>query len=314
MPPCRPAVEGTTSEKNPSGHQKVLLVDSRRPIEQSPPKSAERRAGTETGPYSTPAQQQSKRKQAAAGIVRINHSHAEDQPLDEFPTLAQDFKSFLHNLKDDTRGVANVNNAALLGLSLGAAIGIRQDLDGQVRDNTARHPERWGRFSNSLGRFGEAQYQVAGLAALYAYSRWQRDEELHDLSHTMFSAFTLTGLTTLAVKGISNTDRPSDDWNGGQYGFPSYHAASSFTMAAVLDEYYGARVGLPAYALAGLISWSRIDERDHDLSDVVFGAALGYVIGKSVAGNHLFNDGRVRILPWVHPGDGSGGLLFDVRY
>lgn len=247
------------------------------------------------------------------GIVRIGHNE-DDRILDEFPTLTQDFKSFLHNLKDDTRGAANLNNAALIGLSLGAAIGIRQDLDGQVRDNTARHPERWGRFSNSLGRLGEAQYQVAGLAALYTYSRLQHDEELHDLSHTLFSAFTLTGLSTLAVKGISNTDRPSDDWNGGQYGFPSYHAASSFTLAAVLDEYYGAEVGLPAYALAGLISWSRIDERDHDLSDVVFGAALGYVIGKSVAGNHRFNDGRVRILPWVHPGDGSGGLLFDVRY
>ena len=73
----------------------------------------------------------------------------------------------------------------------------------------------------------------------------------------------------------------------------------------MLDEYYGLQAGLPAYALAGLIGWSRLDERDHDLSDVVFGAALGFVIGKSVARDHLYGDSRVRLLPYVHPTDGT---------
>jgi hypothetical protein len=82
----------------------------------------------------------------------------------------------------------------------------------------------------------------------------------------------------------------------------------------VLDEYYGFEAGLPAYTLAGLISWSRIDERDHDLSDVVFGAAMGWVIGKSVAGTHLRGNGRVRVSPWMHPGEGAAGVMFDARF
>ena len=50
--------------------------------------------------------------------------------------------------------------------------------------------------------------------------------------------------------------------------------------------------------LAGLISYSRIDRRDHDLSDVFFGAAMGYLVGRSVARWHLHGDGNVRLLPW----------------
>jgi hypothetical protein len=71
---------------------------------------------------------------------------------------------------------------------------------------------------------------------------------------------------------------------------------------------------LPAYVLGGLISWSRIDERDHDLSDVVFGAAMGYVIGKSVADFHLGGDGHVRLAPWCHPTEGATGVILETRF
>lgn len=229
-------------------------------------------------------------------------------------SFESDLEDFLPRLRDDAHGVANWTNAAYLAVALGGAIAIRQDLDDEIREQTAGHPERWGEGTKFLGKIGEAPYQVPVLLGFYAYSVRRQDDELHDLMTTMISAYTLSGLTTVAIKGIANTDRPSDEWNGGQFGFPSFHTASTFTIAAVLDEYYGCRAGLPAYTLAGLVSWSRIDERDHDLSDVVFGAAMGYVIGKSVAGRHLYGDSRVRILPYVHPSDGSSGLALDLEF
>ena len=67
-------------------------------------------------------------------------------------------------------------------------------------------------------------------------------------------------------------------------------------------------------ALAGMIGWSRIDGQDHDLSDVVFGAALGWVIGKSVAKNNLCRDTRVKILPYLHPTEATSGVMFDVPF
>jgi len=225
-----------------------------------------------------------------------------------------DLHRYLPRLRDDAVGLVNWNNAALFGTALGGALVVRSELDDQVRDNTERHPERWGGTSNSLGHLGDPTVQIPVLIGFYAYSVHAQDDELHDLMGTLISAYTLNGAATLLVKGIANTDRPSDEWNGGQFGFPSYHTSSSFAMAAVLDEYEGPCVGVPAYLLAGLIGWSRIDERDHDLSDVIFGAAMGYLIGKSVARNHLEGDSRVRLLPYAHPTEGSSGLMLDVAF
>lgn len=229
-------------------------------------------------------------------------------------SFRSDYRDFLPRLADDAAGVARGGNLLILGASLAAAIGIRQDLDGQVRESTARHPERWGEASATLGTFGEVQYQVPALLALYGYSLHRQDPVLHDMMTSMLSAYTLTGLGTLAIKGISNTERPSDDWNDGEFGFPSFHVASTMTIAAVAQEYYGWRAGVPLYGLAGLIGWSRIDERDHDLSDVVFGAALGWVIGHSVASRSLTGDSRVQLSPWFSPTHNTRGVMLEWPY
>ncbi|MCA9114695.1 MAG: phosphatase PAP2 family protein [Planctomycetaceae bacterium] len=229
------------------------------------------------------------------------------QPL----SFQDDYRQFLPRLASDARGVAQWNNLLILGAALGGSIAIRQDLDDQVRESTARHPERWGDFSSTLGTFGEVQYQVPALLAVYGYSLRQQDPHLHDMMTTMISAYTLTGLSTLAIKGATNTERPSDDWNEGEFGFPSFHVGSTMTIAAVASDYYGWKAGLPLYTLAGLIGWSRIDERDHDLSDVVFGAALGFVIGKAVSGRQLTGDSRIELRPWVRRTDGSTGVMLE---
>jgi hypothetical protein len=226
-------------------------------------------------------------------------------------TFKEDKDNFFSMLRDDARGVVNRDNALVLGVGLAGALVMRKDLDKRVRDGVQSSPLRWGEGSKTLGHLADPQYQVPVIMAVYAHSLRTQNEELHEFSESLISAFTITGLSTLGVKAIANTDRPSPEWNGGQYGFPSYHAASSFSMAAVVDEYYGPSAAVPAYALAGLIGWSRIDEQDHDLSDVVFGSVLGYVIGKSVAQKHRTGDSRLRMLPYVHPTDGTTGLLFD---
>jgi hypothetical protein len=229
-------------------------------------------------------------------------------------TFRDDAHAFLPLLRDDACGLVNWNNTLVLGTATVVAIALRQEADDEVREATAEHPKRWGQGSEVLGHFGDAKYQVPVLLALYGYTLHQDDIELHHFMSSLISAYTLTGLSTVAIKGIVNTDRPTDEWNNGEFGFPSFHTASSFAIAAVIDEYHGPQAGLPAYVLAGLIGWSRIDERDHDLSDVVFGAALGYVIGKSVAGRHLYGDSRVQIWPYVHPVDGSTGLMLECPF
>ena len=230
-------------------------------------------------------------------------------------SLKEDLRHCTFTLWEDAKGIVNWNNTLILGAAAGLAIAFREgDADREVREWVDKHPNRWGSTGHTLGEFGNFAFQAPVLVGVYGYSVWAQDEELHDLMGTMLSAYTITGVSTVLLKLAVNSDRPSDKWNNGHYGFPSYHTASSFTIAAVLDEYYGCWVGLPAYALAGAIGYSRIDEQDHDLSDVVFGGAMGFVIGKAVAGRHICGNSRLKFTSYVHPTDGTPGVACEARF
>ena len=174
------------------------------------------------------------------------------------------------------------DNGLLLLAGGGASLAFRATLDDDIAHDTAQHADRWGRGTDILNVIGNPGVHLGATAALYGWSLHTQDDELHSLSCGLFNALVLTDLSTLGLKLVTDTERP----DGGHFGWPSGHTSSSVAVAAVLDEYYGHEVGAAAYVLAGLVGWARIDDRKHDLSDVVFGAALGYVIGKSVAREH----------------------------
>jgi membrane-associated phospholipid phosphatase len=54
-------------------------------------------------------------------------------------------------------------------------------------------------------------------------------------------------------------------------------------LAAVVERHYGRKAGLPAYALASAVGVSRLQRNKHYLSDVLAGATLGYILGRTVA-------------------------------
>ncbi|HET6327758.1 MAG TPA: phosphatase PAP2 family protein [Planctomycetaceae bacterium] len=227
--------------------------------------------------------------------------------------FTDDAWAFLPRLGRDAWGLVNWDNAIILGVALGGSLALRGEVDQDVRNWTNQHPDRWGEGSKIIGDLGVAQYQVPVILGAYAFTVWEQDQYGHDMMGSLISAYSLFGVSTLAIKVVADTKRPSDQWNGGNYGFPSWHDGSMFCMAAVIDEYEGHWVGVPLYILSGLIGFSRIDTRDHDLSDVVFGGVLGYVIGKSVAGRALYGDSRaVHIVPYFR--DGSAGLMFDTSF
>ena len=51
----------------------------------------------------------------------------------------------------------------------------------------------------------------------------------------------------------------------------------------MLDRRYGQRAGVPGYAFAAAVGLSRIRKSKHFLSDVLGGATLGLIIGRSFA-------------------------------
>jgi membrane-associated phospholipid phosphatase len=105
---------------------------------------------------------------------------------------------------------------------------------------------------------------------------------------------------TEAIKAAVGRERPNQQDNKS---FPSGHTSNSFALAAVAERHYGWKVGVPAYLAAGLVGASRLHEDKHWLSDVVAGATLGYVVGRTVvrvnsrALDHVATSPTLRVTP-----------------
>jgi membrane-associated phospholipid phosphatase len=86
----------------------------------------------------------------------------------------------------------------------------------------------------------------------------------------------LTLGTTLTLKAVVNERRP----NGDPHSFPSGHASISFESAEFMRRRYGWAFGVPAYALATFVGYSRVESREHYMHDVVAGTVIG--VGSSL--------------------------------
>ena len=91
------------------------------------------------------------------------------------------------------------------------------------------------------------------------------------------NAFAANILSTYAIKSLSQRQRPDGSNN---YSFPSGHTSNSFLAAELINQIEGMPSSIPFYLLSINTALSRINDKKHFLSDVVFGAAIGISIGK----------------------------------
>jgi len=201
-----------------------------------------------------------------------------------FESAKRDFANWPKRIIEDSKDTfLRKDNLTALLLAGGASIAMHQsDADKNIADNFDKHHILHGFTDESLNIIGGpgAHFAVAGL--WYGLSAENEDVFNRERAWTMTTALAITGLTTVGLKAIRDNETP----NGREWAWPSGHTASSFTVASVLDEFYGPKVGIPAYVLASLVGYRMMDTGDHWASDVVFGATLGYVVGHTVAGKH----------------------------
>ena len=93
------------------------------------------------------------------------------------------------------------------------------------------------------------------------------------------SALLSTG-ATVVLKYTIEEERP----NGKDHSFPSLHTSFSFTAAEYMRKRYGWEYGLPAYAAASFVGYSRVESDNHYWHDVLAGAAIG------IASSYLFSE------------------------
>jgi membrane-associated phospholipid phosphatase len=101
-------------------------------------------------------------------------------------------------------------------------------------------------------------------------------------------AFLTSWTTTYAIKTVGNKVRPGDidPEEEGNLSFPSGHTMGAFAGASFLQTRYGWVWGLPAYFLAGLTGYSRIDAEAHYFDDVIAGASISMLSNWYYATEH----------------------------
>ena len=126
----------------------------------------------------------------------------------------------------------------------------------------------WTQGSAAIGTY------VVGLLA--------HDRPTIHIGSDLIRAQLLNGVLTRGIKIVSSRDRPS----GGPNSMPSGHTSATFASAAVLQDHFGWKVGVPSFAVAGFVGWTRIRDQHHWLTDVLVGASIGIAAGHTVATGH----------------------------
>ena len=150
---------------------------------------------------------------------------------------------------------------------------------------------------------GGGLFQVGAAFTTFALGKATSSSEVAGLGRDLVRAQLVTQGLTQAVKHTVGRTRPDGSSNTS---FPSGHSSGTFATATVLQRRYGWKVGLPAYGVAGFVAASRLSENKHYLSDVIFGATIGILVGRTVTLS--VGDARFAVAPMIVP-EGAGVQL-----
>lgn len=192
----------------------------------------------------------------------------------------------------------------LIGATL-AGLGAR--LDARTQRFFGEQP-RWPALGRVGAQLGQPRNLAFVTATLFTAGRVSRDARVRAATYDAAQAFLVNAAWTGAIKYGVRRERPD---GSSRLSFPSGHTSNAFAWATIADRHYGHKIGVPAYALAGLIGVSRMEKNVHHLSDVVAGAALGYVVGRTVVredGESARRTRRFTLAPTAGPGGHGVGL------
>lgn len=206
-------------------------------------------------------------------------------------------------IEDSKESFLRADNLSILLLAGGASVALHSSgADKKLAENFDDHYVFQDFTDESLNVIGHPWTQFGASALWYAISKKNQDDFSAERAKAMIAALSVTGVATMGLKAIRDNEAP----NGKDWAWPSGHTASSFTVASMLDEFYGPKVGIPAYAFASVIAYRMLDSGDHWTSDVVFGAALGWVVGHTFGAKHKeLEVAGFKVLPYTVANDGS---------
>lgn len=197
----------------------------------------------------------------------------ETSPPPAAPTVAE----LPGRIVRDLRRLAS--KTPLLTLTIGGALALAAR-PGDARAVASLSSNHTAEESLDAGSaLGDGFVQAGAAVAVYGIGASLHRPAAASFGADLIEAQAVTGLMTQVLKVTVDRTRP----NGGGHGFPSGHASATFATAGVITRRFGWRYGSIACAAAAYVAASRISDRQHYPSDVIFGAALG------IAGAHTMD-------------------------
>lgn len=199
------------------------------------------------------------------------------------PEALEPSYSPLESMKEGLRFSVDRQSQWTLGLGALAFVGART-LDPGVRD--------WMGGGRRIGDLNKLGNEVLGTAipsvliggGLWAAGDWARSPYHSHAGQALIESLLATTLLVSGIKQLGLRERPD---GSSRDSLPSAHTAFAFTTASVLSEFYGWKVGVPAYLLGALTAASRIQDNRHWLSDTVAGATLSILVGRAFSRSHI---------------------------
>ncbi|HOB76059.1 MAG TPA: phosphatase PAP2 family protein [Phycisphaerae bacterium] len=225
-----------------------------------------------------------------------------------FETIVRDLKEAPETLWHDTKATyGNPWNLAFLIGAGGASLAVRYGgADDCIEDHYDKHHTFGQSERDTFDALTNPATAFAVAGALYVAGQAMQEVKTYEVGKRAFSALIITDLSTLLLKLAACTESP----NGTNLGWPSGHVSSSMALATVLNDAYGPVVGVPMFAITALSGIERLDSREHHFSDVIFGAALGWVVGQTVMNEHRPEVFGGELVPYLDPHRAVAGVAW----
>jgi membrane-associated phospholipid phosphatase len=179
---------------------------------------------------------------------------------------------------DDITALPTWENTWWLLGGTALTIGVYQfeDPDGAAE---ALNKGAWDSLSDFGNIWGDMRVQAPLALGTWGIGSWAGNDDVAGFGFDLSRGLLLTVATTSIIKAGVNRTRP----NGEDYSFPSGHTAAAFTTAGVVTQRYGGWLGGLSIGLGVLTAMGRMEDMKHYASDVVAGATIGWIIGRTVA-------------------------------
>jgi len=204
-----------------------------------------------------------------------------------------------------------------MGLAALGVVGLMAVIDRPVQDamrriapsNNPLTPDN-SRFLHEMERFGR-EYSLGLLGGFYVAGALNDDDTAIAVAQDgLTSVIIASGIITTVGKVAIGRARPRDDAGvthfkpfGGDQSFPSGHTSHAFAIASVIANHYDETwITWSSYTVASLVGVARSYHGGHFASDILAGAMIGTMVGKSVVEyNKPMRSGNLAIMPEISP-------------